>query len=248
MKEEYYKEYFYFEEKNWWFRSRWKIISFFLRKYSNCKISTKILDVGTGTGKTFELLNQYGNVTGIDISKEAIKFCQQRGITNVIKGDAQSIPFKDLSFNLICAMDIIEHLDLETVTIRDFHRVLCKNGILLLTVPAFMFLWGRHDEINIHKKRYTVEEILSLLRTSGFKIEKLTYFNFLLFPVILLIRVGKRVLRIKEKELKSDFRNYPFCVNLFLEKIFSFEKFLLKYINFPFGVSILCIARKRENE
>lgn len=244
MKKEFYKEYFYFEEKHWWFCGRWKIVSFFLRIYLKAKMLPKILDIGTGTGKMFELLSQYGGVTGIDNSRIAIKFCRERGVTNVINADAQSIPFKDFSFDFVCAMDIIEHLNNDIISVREFYRVLRRNGILLLTVPAFMFLWGSHDEINIHKKRYNIKEISNIIRRTGFKIEKLSYFNFLLFPVIFFIRVGKKLL--KGKESKSDLKDYAYLINKVLEGIFSFERFLLKYWNLPFGGSILCIARKME--
>lgn len=244
MEREFYEEYFYFEEKYWWFRGREKIISFFIQKYLKDKISPRILDVGTGTGRTFEFLSKYGEVTGIDNSDEAIKFCSKRNITDVIKTDVRTIPFEDFSFDIVIAMDIIEHLDEDIIAVREFYRVLRKDGVLLLTVPAFMFLWGRHDEINMHRKRYNIWQISQIIKKAGFQIEKLSYYNFFLFPIVFLTRFGRKVLKVKEKKLKSDLKEIPSFINKLLEKIFSFERFLLRRWNLPFGVSLICVAKK----
>ncbi len=242
MEKTFYREYFHFEEKHWWFRGREKIVTAVLRKYLLDTITPQILDAGTGTGRMLQVLGQYGETTGLDKSKDAIGFCRERGIENVIEADAESIPFKSCSFDLLSAMDLLEHLDNDVAALKEFHRVLRKDGLLLLTVPAFMFLWSAHDVINHHRRRYTKKYLVNAVRTAGFKIEKASYFNSLLFPIVLLQRLVKRVR--KSEVVKSDLKEYPPFVNAVLEKVFVLEKFLLRHCDLPVGVSILCIARR----
>ena len=160
----YYKELFYLEDRNWWFLARREIISSLLDRYLKNKKSLQILDIGTGTGRMLELLECYGKTTGIDYSDETIKFCRKRGFTNVIKGDAHHLPFNDNLFDLICAFDLIEHLECDEEAIKEFFRVLRKGGILFLTVPAFMFFWNENDEFWMHKRRYAANQIQMILK------------------------------------------------------------------------------------
>jgi len=207
-----------------------------------------ILDVGTGTGVMMGSLNKLGNTTGLDFSDESVKFCRRRGFNNVFKGEANNIPFESSTFDLVCAMDILEHLDEDSGAMKEFKRVLRPGGFVFITVPAYMFLWGSHDIINMHKRRYEIGQIIDLYKMSGFSILKVTYFNSILFPIVASVRLLKRILRKGEFKAKSDFFELPYSVNKILEWIFSAEAYLLKYFNFPFGVSILCIGKKKENE
>jgi len=244
MKEEYYEEYFNLEERHWVFVARRKIAMDILDRYLQNRDNLDILDVGTGTGVMLNALRKYGSVTGVDNSDIAIKFCQERGYYNVVNSCAESLPFENNSFDLVCAMDLLEHLEDHRRALKEFHRVLRPGRFLFITVPAYMFLWGGHDEINMHKRRYTLAEISLLVKESGFSVERISYFNFFFFPVVALVRVGRKVLFGKNIKPKSDFGKPDPLLNGMFEKIFSSERFLLRYIDLPFGVSILCLARR----
>lgn len=244
MKKEYYEEYFYLEEKHWVFVARRKIALDILDRYLQNKNKLDILDVGTGTGVMLGILERYGRVTGVDNSDIAIKFCQERGYHNVVNSSAENLPFENSSFDLICAMDLLEHLDGDQKVLKEFYRILRPGGFLFVTVPAYMFLWGGHDEINMHKRRYNINELFQKVINAGFCVEKISFFNFFLFPIISFIRLGRKIIHKRETKLKSDFKMpSPFMNNIF-EGIFSSERFLLRYLNLPFGVSILCLARR----
>jgi len=249
MEKEYYKEYYRLETDHWVFSARRKIaLSMLGRRYlARCAQGASrpdILDAGTGTGVMLGELGRFGNATGLDISKDAVEFCRKRGLTSVVKGSVGSLPFHDSSFDIICAMDILEHLDDDGKALEEFHRALRPEGILLVTVPAHMFMWGPHDEINMHKRRYTLGEVSVKVRRAGFKIERISYFNFFFFPAAALIRVGRRIIFGDNLKPKSDLGAVPGPVNKVLEKIFSSERFLLKCCNLPFGVSVICVARR----
>jgi hypothetical protein len=138
-------------------------------------------------------------------------------------------------------MDILEHLDNDIGGIRSFYQALREDGVLILTVPAFRSLWGIQDEVTFHKRRYSRHEIVNKLQQEGFEITKSSYFNFFLFFPILF---GRRLIRILGLKVDSENNINSPIINLVLKAIFSFEPYILKYVSFPFGVSILCIARK----
>jgi SAM-dependent methyltransferase len=138
-------------------------------------------------------------------------------------------------------MDILEHLDDDAKGISELYRTLSKGGMLILTIPAFKFLWGIQDEVTAHKRRYSRPEIVNKLRQEGFKIMKSSYFNFFLFFPILF---GRRLIQLLGLKIESENKiNFP-LINFFLKIIFSLEPYLLKYFSFPFGVSIYCLAKK----
>jgi len=159
-----------------------------------------------------------------------------------INGDLNKLPIRSGSIGLIIAMDIFEHLEDDRIGIRECFQALKRNGILILTVPAFTWLWGIQDVATQHKRRYKMKEILNLLTTEGFEIVKSSYFNFFLFVPILIVRRATHLLGLKirsENEINSP------LLNSLLKGIFSIEPYILEHFSFPFGVSILCIARKR---
>jgi SAM-dependent methyltransferase len=156
-------------------------------------------------------------------------------------GDLNELPIKTNSVGLIIAMDILEHIEDDANGIIESYRVLNKGGTLILTVPAFKFLWGIQDIVTRHKRRYSRREIVNKLRKRGFVILKSSYFNFFLFFPIL---IARRTIHLSGLKIESENQiNFP-LINFFLKAIFSLELHVLKYFSFPFGVSIFCIAKK----
>ena len=159
----------------------------------------------------------------------------------LLAGDLNNLPFKANSVGLIIAADILEHLDDDRNGIVESYRVLTKGGILIITVPAFNFLWGIQDVVTGHKRRYSKKEIKNKLRAAGFDVLKSSYFNFFLFFPIL---IGRRIIQFLGLKIRSENEvNFP-LLNFMLKAVFSLEPILLKYFSFPFGVSIFCVAQK----
>lgn len=243
MRKETYQEMYDIECSHWWFLGKRLIISTFLDRYLDFgNRFRKILDVGCGTGITMRLLRNYGVTYGIDVSEEALYFCRKRGHQRLTKGDANEIPFNDNCFDGITAVDLLEHLENEEKIVEEFYRVLKKNGLLLISVPAFKFLWSEHDLAAEHKRRYTLEEIEYLIK-KRFSILKITYTNIFIFPAVAAYRIFKNMLPWR-KEIKTDFFAIPRTINSLLYLLYKVEAPLLRQINFPFGLSIMVAAKK----
>jgi SAM-dependent methyltransferase len=231
------------EGKHWWFLGRRKIIEGFVE--SICreigKRTPRILDVGCGTGANLQMLSQFGVAEGVDVSSEALDFCRARGLAKVKQGAAETLPYEDASFDLVTGLDVVEHLDNDVAGLREMRRVLRPRGRALLFVPAFMFLWGVQDDISRHRRRYTLRELRQNLGTAGFSIERATYANMTFFLPILIGRVLMRLTRIRP----SSENNITIgALNGLLGRVLGAEGWWLKRMNFPFGVSIVCVARK----
>ena len=232
------------ERHHWWFVGRRLIIKSFLEAiFKEQKPPVKILDVGCGTGANLELLSEFGDSEGVDVSAEALSFCEQRGLRQVKLGAAEELPYADQSFELVTALDVVEHLDDDVAGLKEMRRVLRPGGRALLFVPAFMFLWGVQDDISNHRRRYTKEGLRSAVEHAGFAIERLTYVNITFFGPILL---GRVLMRITGWKPASENNLTVGSLNGVLGKIFGFERFVLKQTNLPLGVSLVCVARRIE--
>ena len=240
------------EASHWWFVGRREIIrSFLLRLVQDLKAERRaqdeqnlnILDVGCGTGANLEMLSEFGAADGVDVSAEALAFCQERGLEKVKLGAAEALPYDDSSFDLVTGLDVVEHLDDDLSGLKEMRRVLRPDGRALLFVPAFMFLWGVQDDISNHRRRYTMKSLRRAVKEAGFEIERATYVNISFFAPILLGRLFMRATGVRpesENNITIGFLNGA------LGKLFAAERGPLRYLNFPFGVSIICVARRTE--
>ncbi len=238
------------EDVHWWFVGRRRILLQVLDRYvGEGSPNRRILDVGCGTGTMLSYLAAYGKAQGVDIDEEAIGYCRERGLTDVRLGAAETLPFEDGSFDLVTALDVVEHLDEDVAALREIRRVLRPGGMLLLTVPAHPFLWGDQDEVNLHKRRYVAPQVRERLTGTGFKVLRVTYINAFMFPPIAAVRMLRRLEhRLRPRTTaQSDFRYpAPRPVNFVLGWIFGVEAPIVRRVDIPFGVSILAVAQKPE--
>jgi len=239
----YAQKYYDFEKNHWWFRVRLKIIEDHVAKISSNK-PLRILNIGVASGQTSVAFSRFGEVISVENDSDLYKFCKERNL-NVINASITRLPFSDSAFDLVCAFDVIEHVEDDKKAISEMYRVCKKNGVLFITVPAFTHLWSRHDEINHHYRRYRMTQLIRLFKEFPGKIIRKTYFNtFFYFPIWLYRKYDNHFHNGKEST-KSDFEviNNSFTNNLaFL--IFSIERFFLKFLRMPFGVSLMIIYRK----
>ncbi|HEU4478236.1 MAG TPA: class I SAM-dependent methyltransferase [Pyrinomonadaceae bacterium] len=231
------------EGSHWWFAGRRRILkSFLARIAANLnKTDLEILDIGCGTGANLEMLAEFGKAQGVDVSSEALAFCRARGLDQVHQGEAEQLPFPDRSFDLVTALDVVEHLDDDLKGLKEMRRVLSPEGRALIFVPAFMFLWGVQDDISNHRRRYTLPKLQSVLQDAGFEVERSTYANITFFLPILL---GRLLMRATGFRPASENNLTIGALNGVLGRLFGSESALLRYLNFPFGVSIVCVARR----
>ena len=235
------------EGSHWWFAGRRRILESFVKEIiAGLNMegrAPQILDVGCGTGANLEMLAQFGNAEGVDVSEDALAFCRARGLTRVKQGAAERLPYADASFDLVTALDVVEHLDDDAGGLREMRRVLRPDGRALLFVPAFGWLWGVQDDISHHRRRYTLPQLTGRVREAGFEVERATYANLTFFAPVLAGRLLMRATGVRPASENNI--NVP-ALNGLLGRLFGAERFWLRRLNFPFGVSAVCVARRVE--
>jgi SAM-dependent methyltransferase len=248
MDKNYYKEYYELERTHWWFKARGEILLMHLRPYCQGRAALKILNVGAATGRTSELLAEFGDVRSIEYDRECFEFTRQRLSMPIEQGSILDLPYPDHTFDLVCAFDVLEHVHDDQRAAAELERVCKPGGMVCVTVPAFMFLWSKHDDVNHHFRRYTRPQ-LSQLFNARLQPVYHTYFNGWLFLPIAAFRLLAPLWpfrRAKREDAGSDFfvAKGSWTQRLFY-RIFRSERFFVRRrIPLPFGVSILSSWRK----
>ena len=236
-----YKDLYELEDIHWWHKAKRELVTSFLKKYLLDK-NEKILDVGCGTGKNLEEFSKYGKVWGLDNSPEAIAFCKKRGFKNLNLGNIEKMPYKKEFFDVVSALDVLEHVD-DLRALKEIRRILKKEGILIITVPAFDWLWSKWDEVLFHKRRYTEKSLSMALKKSGFRIINISYVYFFLVLPALIIRAIKKILY--KDYYPSDFELSNKILNHILLTLARIERILMINFKIPFGTSIIAVLKKQ---
>ena len=226
------------ESKHWWFKARREILNKQIKKYSTKK-KMSILDFGSGSGTNIAMLSKYGEVDAYEKDNKTSNFLKKKFNKNGIKIIKKC--FSKKKYDLILAADVIEHIKNDKKIINNLNKILKKNGLIIITVPAYQFLFSKKDQALKHFRRYNRDSLKKLFN-SNFKALKISYYNSLLFiPIAIAIIFFKLINRqfIDEAEKKPN--NILNCI---LYSLFKLEKFILKYFNFPFGISIISIFKK----
>jgi len=240
MEEHVYPQMYAVEKEHWWFTARTRILMRYLQSRLKLPGTARVLDIGCGTGAILEELSRRYQSYGTDTAPQAIAFCRQRGLTRLHLGPLESYPATE-PFDLITMLDVIEHIEDDKAFLHSALSLLRPAGAVLIAAPAHPSMWSRHDEMLHHYRRYTKNAFCELVRSSGLHIERVTYFNSVLFPLAYMGRMATRTLNLKWNDLDVPIRP----VNGALRFLFLLEAPLLPHVSFPFGLSLLCVARKR---
>jgi SAM-dependent methyltransferase len=228
------------EEQHWWFRARRRILRSILERHLPTRRPLSILEAGCGTGGNLAMLASFGDVSAFELDAHARETAAAKGFRVEDGRLPDAHPFVDTRFDLIVLFDVLEHVEHDQESLVALRNLLNPGGCLMLTVPAFPFLWSAHDETHQHFRRYRRPGLRQQLQSAGYVVERLTYYNSWLFPAIAAARVLKKATRSDH----SDEETIPSPqVNRLFEGLFASERFLLPYMSFPFGVSLMALAR-----
>ena len=243
MDEDLYHLYHQEEDKWWWAAGRRALVASLWRRYGSPGDRPRLLEVGCGTGGMLREMVSWAEVYGLDVSKEAVGYCRERGLTTVCRGSLNALPFADDSFDGVIGVDVLEHLDDDEEALREILRICRPGGRLVATVPAFQFLWSRRDIQLHHRRRYTRPQFTARVAGAGFQVLKATYVNLPLFlPLLAMVKTGR--LSKGDPNLKLDYALVPAKINSVLSWIFRMEALLLARTSLPLGTSIACVAVK----
>lgn len=229
------------ESRHWWFQARRKIIESTIDTMG-LPDATRILEVGSGTGGNLRMLSRHGDVSAMEMDEQARKLASEKtdGAFTILPGSCPgNLPFQDEQFDLICMFDVLEHIEEDVAALAALRQHLAPGGRMLITVPAYQWLWSAHDVFLHHKRRYTAHRLRKAFGNSGLQVDRISYFNTLLLP---LAALGRLYDRIVSNNGSSGRGIPPAPINTVLEYIFASERHMLKRFNLPAGVSLMGIA------
>lgn len=227
------------EEEHWWFVARRNILKGVLSTLQLPQLC-EILEVGCGTGGNISFLRKFGNVICVESDESAAELARERALAPILPGRLPNeMPAFDRQFDLIVLFDVIEHIDEDDESLRVLSRLLKPGGRIVLTVPAFSFLWSQHDEENHHKRRYHRNNLSALATLNGLSLDYISYFNFWLFPLVASIRMIRKV--IPYRESWQDMKLPAAVPNRILKSIFNSERHFVGKRYLPFGMSLVAV-------
>jgi SAM-dependent methyltransferase len=244
-----YQEHYDMEERHWWFRSRRRVL-WALVDRAGVGASPRILDAGCGTGRNMVEFARLGPAEGVDLSPQAVEFCRRRGLHGVRQAAIEELPYEDGRFDLVLATDVIEHLEDEGPALDELRRVTSDDGRLIVTVPAYNWLWSNHDTSWHHFRRYTRRLLAQRVRAHGWEPVVETYFYTSLLPPVAAVRTLQRLRggadRNGDGDGKSDLHLSPTALDRWLEMPVRAEARLIRRgASLPAGVSVGAVCMRR---
>ncbi|MDP1853066.1 MAG: class I SAM-dependent methyltransferase [Candidatus Omnitrophota bacterium] len=246
-----HRELYKLEDDYWWFKAKRRLalsVVNRLKKKQHSRVC--LLDVGCGTGAILQALEKFTYSVGMEKYPEALKFCRQRKINRLVNAATEDLPFKKGSFDIVLAMDVLEHLDSHSKVLDELSRVSKEGASLIVHVPAFMFFWSDHDLAVGHKRRYSAKMLIELLEKHNFKVKFINYrlFSFFILGVVRKYYIMIRKMLARDKSVKSHRPPAPGMINAILYNIIRVEDFISGFVRLPFGLSILCIAEAKPDK
>jgi SAM-dependent methyltransferase len=230
------------EGRHWWYQGRRRVLEHVLERLGLPE-HARILDAGCGSGRNMVELARYGVVTGVELSGTSVELARERGAGEVLEGSVMNMPFDEGAFDLTVSLDVIEHLRDDVGALRELRRVTKPGGALLVTVPAYQWLWSGHDVINHHHRRYSRRTLLAAAESGGWRLESSTHFNSLLLPAAILLRALERF---KPSTTKSSLDLWvpPAPLNWALRQPLNLEAAVIgRGGSIPAGLSLLAVFR-----
>lgn len=230
------------EAVHWWHTGRRRIIASELRRL-DLPADAELVEVGAGSGGNLQMLSEFGSIGACEMDARARASANEKGLCVVQNGYLpDGLPFANASADLVGIFDVLEHVEQDERALQSLSDVLKPGGRLVLTVPAYQWLWSRHDEYLHHFRRYSKRSLKDRLDGAGFRVKRVTYFNSFLLPVA----VAVRVLNLRGRDGRSlGGRTPPAVVNGALKQILQLEASLLRMFDLPAGLSLLAVAEKR---
>jgi len=242
MDEALYRQMRELEDRHWWFTARRRIVESVLARLL-LGPGAPILDVGCGTGGNLAMLSRFGAVMGAEYDATAALLARERGVAPVARAALPDrLPFAASQFQLVTLFDVLEHIDDDQGSLTTLAGLLRPGGFLVLTVPAFPFLWSAHDTEHHHKRRYRAAQLRERITAAGLNVQWLSYYNSVLFPPVAMVRLLGKV--VPHKSVGSEVALPPAPLNTLLENVFAAERHWLGRVPVPFGVSLMAVARK----
>ena len=230
------------DERHWWYRARRDILAELIRREARLPANAQILEIGCGTGHNLGMLSGFGHVDGLELDDEARALSEKRLGRTVMSAPLPELAgVPDRHYDLIGAFDVIEHIDDDHAAISSIATKLNRGGKFMMTVPAHQWMWTAHDVVNHHKRRYSKRALRSLIEGSPLKLDRLGYFNSLLFPLAVAERT---VSKLRGKD-DADVKLPPAPLNVALEKVFAAERYLVGRLPLPPGLSLFAVASAR---
>ena len=240
MEDTAYAEMYAQEDVHWWFRGRRAVI-WSLLTHVTLPSPARVLDAGCGTGRNLAEFGRLGSIAGIDPSASAVAFCHERGFDAVEQAGIESLPFADDSFDLIFALDVLEHVEDDLGALRELRRAGDAGSVLLLTVPAYQWMWTEHDVQLHHVRRYTLRALRRQVIAGGFEPITWSYFNTFALPLVAAARLTERF---SDRSGQTDLDRTPAMLNRVLERPLHLEARLIERgVSLPAGVSIGMVCR-----
>lgn len=230
------------DQVHWWYVARRRILADLIRREVSLPQDARILEVGCGTGHNFGMLRQFGRVDALEVDTEARVLASSRLGRQVGDAPLPDLPgVPDRTYHLIALLDVLEHVDNRPDSLRSVAAKLAPGGRILVTVPAYQWLWSAHDLAHHHKLRYSKKGLRADAEAVGLRVEKIGYFNSLLFPLAVLVRLAGKL----AGKSSSDDKMPPGPLNVLFEKIFGLERHLVGRLPFPAGVSLYALLSTR---
>jgi SAM-dependent methyltransferase len=227
------------DQSHWWYRARRKVLAALIARVVRPRPNSRILEVGCGTGHNFPVLDRFGSVEAIEVDQAARAMAERRlgrAVGSAPLPDLAGVP--DGKFDMVGSFDVIEHIADDRAALAGIARCLKPGGKFVMTVPAHQWLWSEHDRVNHHHRRYSKTGLEALFNGSPLKLERIGYFNSLLFPIAVATRGMNRL--VGKEDGDDTLPSAP--LNAALERVFAQEARLIGRVPLPPGLSLWAVA------
>jgi len=227
------------DRSHWWFRGRLAVIRATLRRALPPR-RVRLLELGCGSGNVLAALTEFGEAVGMEANDDLITAARAAGLDVRVGHLPDDLGVAPGWAEVVLLLDVIEHVDDDVATLGAARAGIGEGGLLVVTVPAYRWLWSGHDEVLGHRRRYTAGELRAAVERAGFAVLRVSYFNTLLFPLLVAVRAWKRL----RGDRGHDLRRPAAPLNALLERVFALERYLVPRVALPFGSSLILIGRR----